>query len=206
MIADRLTMVGRRLALSLSLIFFAATVCVAQGTAAVEDPAHTQLRALRDGLLEAYGKKDAERMLSFLADDVVITVQNGEVLRGHAGVLAFHKRMSEGANRRVESENMRLDVDELSILYGGDTAIAFGNMNDHLKLQGGMEFDLLSRWTATAVRQGDQWKLASMHVSGNIFDNGVSALQIKWAGVKAGAAGLFAGLLIAMLFCKRRKA
>jgi hypothetical protein len=117
--------------------------------------------------------------------------------------------MSEGENRRVESQDMKLDVDELSTLYSGDTAVAFGDMKDHFKLMRGMEFDLQSRWTATLIKQAEGWKLAALHVSTNMFENGVSALLIKWAAIKTGIATLFVGLLCGLLAAtmwNRRKA
>jgi ketosteroid isomerase-like protein len=159
-----------------------------------EDPAHNELRALRDGLLDASKQKDVERMLTFLAEDVVIIVQNAEVVRGHDGVRDFHERMSVGDDRQVESIETDFSVDELSILYGGDTAVSYGSMNDHFKLRGGMEFDLYSRWTATLVKQDTSWKVAAFHVSTNMFDNSVSNLQSRWAAIKAGGATLVVGI------------
>jgi ketosteroid isomerase-like protein len=174
----------------------------------VENPAHNELRALRDGLLDAFEKKDIDRMLTYLTDNVVITVQNAEVVRGHDGVRKFHQRMSEGDNRLVESLKTNLEVDDLSILYNGDAAIAFGSMNDQFKLKRGMEFDLHSRWTATLVKQDGSWKVAAFHVSTNMFDNGVSNLLIKWATIKAGGIALAAGIVggvLGVLWWTRRK-
>ena len=107
--------------------------------------------------------------------------------------------MSEGDNRKVESLKSEFNVDALSILYAGDTAVAFGEMNDHFKLNRGMEFDLHSRWTSTLVKTDDKWKVAAFHVSTNMFDNGVSNLLIAWAGIKAGGIALAAGLLLGSL-------
>ncbi len=177
-------------------VCLAATMSYAQESATIsEDPVHTELRSLRDGLIGAFEKKDIDRMLSYLSDNVVITVQNAEVLRGHDEVRKFHQRMSEGDNRLVESLKTNLEVDDLSILYGGDTAIAFGSMNDQFKLKRGMEFDLQSRWTATCVKQEGGWQVAALHVSTNMFDNGVSNLLIKWAAIKASGIALAAGLI-----------
>jgi ketosteroid isomerase-like protein len=177
------------------------SVCWATWSAAqeaappAEDPAHNEIRAVRDGFLDAFEKKDIERMLSYLSENVVITVQNAEVLRGHDAVRGFHNRMSEGDERLVQELKTQFEVDELSILYGGDTAIAFGNMNDQFKLKRGMQFDLHSRWSATLVKPDNRWQVAAFHVSTNMFDNGVGNLLIKWAAIKAGAIALLGGLL-----------
>ena len=187
-----------------------ATSAVAQESAPLaEDPIHNELRALRDEFLDAFKKKDIDKMLSFLTNDAVLTVQNAETLRGHDAVRAFHERMSGGESPQVELLQTDFEVDDLSIIHGGDTAIAFGSMDDHFKLKTGMAFDLHSRWTATLVKKDDRWLLAAMQVSTNMFENGVSRLQTKWAATKAGGVALTLGLLVGVLggvWWKRRRA
>jgi hypothetical protein len=68
-------------------------------------------------------------------------------------------------------------------------------MDDHFELSNGLKFNLHSRWTATLVRQNDGWKIAAFHVSTNMFDNGVSDMQIKWASIKTGGIAAMAGIL-----------
>lgn len=174
-----------------------------------EHPAHNELRALRDDVLDALKKKDIDRMLSHMTDNVVITVQNGETLKGHDAVRKFHERMSGGDHPRVELLNSDFEVDDLSTLIGDDTAIASGKMDDHFKMSNGMSFDLHSRWTATLVKPADQWKVAAFQISTDMFDNGVSRLQIQWASVKMGGVGLAVGLIAGVLVgsaWRRRKA
>ena len=186
----------------------AASVLAQESTPAAEDAVHNELRALRSEFLDAFEKKDIDKMLTFLTDDVVITMQNADVLRGHDAVRAFHGRMSGGESPEVELLKTEFEVDDLSNIYGGDTAVAFGGMYDHFKLKSGMEFDLASRWTATLVKPDDRWLLAAFHISTNMFDNGVSNLQTKWAATKAGAVALVAGGLLGCLggiWWKRRR-
>src|SRR6266496_5164221 len=79
---------------------FCATVTLAQSTnAAPEDPAHQELRALRDGLLAAMNKSDLEASLAFLHTNCVITWHNAEVSRGHAGVRAYNDRVMKGPKK-----------------------------------------------------------------------------------------------------------
>jgi ketosteroid isomerase-like protein len=184
-----------------SIIAIYCACCVASAAAQPaaqpeENAAHKELRALRDDLLVAFKERNIDRMLSHFTDDVVITVQNGETLHGHDAVRAFHDRMSGGNEPQVELLNSDFEVDKLSTLYGETTAVASGLMRDHFKLRSGMSFDLHSRWTATLIKPADQWKLAAFQISTNMFDNGVSRLQIRWASIKMGAIGLAVGLLI----------
>jgi ketosteroid isomerase-like protein len=169
----------------------------------VEDPAHAELRALRDGLLDAVNKKDVNALLRLLHPDVVVTWQNAEVSRKPEGVRAYLARMLDGQDRIVDDFTTSVAVDELTILHGGDAGISFGTSRDHFKLRGGQSFDLNSRWTATVVRHEGRWVVASFHASVNLFDNpllvGAQRLAI---GGSAGA--LILGLVIGYVVARRR--
>lgn len=164
-----------------------------------EDPAHRQLRELRDRLVAAMNKGDIEASLKFLHTNVVITWHNAEVSRGHEGVRAYHNRVMTGPNKIVESFNCALNVDELTILYGGDTGISFGSSDEHFKLANGRDLDVKGRWTTTLVKEGDRWLVASLHASTNLFDNVLLSLAKKaawWAGILSLGAGAAAGFVI----------
>ena len=167
-----------------------------------EEEVHDQLRVLRDKAVEAFKERDMDTLLQCLTDDVAVVVQNGELYQGHEGVREFHKEMSEGDDRKVQSQETDFKVDELSTLYGEDTATAHGTIDDHFVLTRGMEFDLSSRWTATMVKQGDEWKVATFHVSTNMFDNGVMDQLMWWNSIKVGLIALLAGIVVAFVITK----
>lgn len=166
---------------------------------AAEDPAHNELRAVRDGLLAGMKKGDIEAQLAYLHTNVVVTWHNAEVSRGHEGVRKYLDRMLKGSNKVVEKFSADVTVDELSILYGGDTAIAFGSAQEHFTLAGGRQFDFTGRWSATLVKEGGKWLIANLHTSDNIFDNpllNAAKRMLVWAGIGAGIAGLLIGWLL----------
>jgi uncharacterized protein (TIGR02246 family) len=198
-----------RLSACLCCVWFVTLAAAQENAPSAEDPVHDELRAFRDEFLDAFKKKDIDTMLSLVTNDVVITVQNADTLRGRDAVRAFHEQMSGGEKPQVELLNSDFEVDDLSIIHGGDAAIAFGEMDDHFKLRTGMEFDLHSRWTATLIKQDGRWMLAAFQISTNMFDNGVSRLQTKWAVVKSGGIALAIGLLCGVvggIWWKRRSA
>jgi ketosteroid isomerase-like protein len=195
-------------------VCLAATACAQpaatpeQPAATSEDPAHTELRKVRDGLVKAVEERNIEGVLSYLHPNVVVIWQNGEVSRGHAGVREYYTRMLVGEKRIVESIKSNAKVADLALLYGGDTALAWGTLNDDFKLTDGMEFHLTSYWTATLVRENGRWVLASFHASNNVFDNSVLHLAVRkvsmWAGGIGAAVGAFVALLIALMLKRRR--
>jgi ketosteroid isomerase-like protein len=169
-----------------------------------DEAAHNELRALRDGLIDAMNKGDIDRELAFMHPNVVVTWHNAEVSRGRDGVRAYLTRMLSGPNKVVSSYSATVDVDELTILYGASTGISFGSAIEHFKLNDGRMLDLPARWSATVVKDGDKWLVASLHASDNLFDNPLLALAKRtayWAGGAALVVGLIAGFAIG----RRRK-
>lgn len=171
---------------------------------AQEDPAHNELRAMRDGFLAAMNRGDLDTQLTFLHPNVVVTWHNAEVSRGRDGVRAYLDRMLRGPEKRVEKFGAELNVDELSILYGGDTAIAFGSAQEHFTLTSGRAFDFTGRWSATMVREDGKWLVANLHTSDNLFDNPLLN-QVRAALPWAGGGGLLAGALSGWLLGRRRR-
>jgi ketosteroid isomerase-like protein len=172
---------------------------------ATEDPAHHELRALRDGLLDAIKKGDIERELTYLHPNVVVTWQNAEVSRGRDGVRAYLNRMLNGPTKIVSDYQLDLNVDELTILYGGDTGISFGGSREHIGLATGTNIDYPARWSATLVKEDGKWLVASLHASTNLFENPFLATTKRLMYIGC-AVALVVGLLVGWLVGRRRKA
>ena len=58
-----------------------------------DEAVHNELRALRDGLIDAMNKGDIDRELAYMHPNVVVTWHNAEVSRGRDGVRAYLTRM-----------------------------------------------------------------------------------------------------------------
>lgn len=162
---------------------------------------HDEIRALRDGLLAAIKKKDADAIISFLHPDVVLTVQDGEELkaiRKHDGARAYLERTLTGPQPGVKRFEPEVNVDELTMLYGDNMGIAFGSSRDHYTLADNSEFTVPTRWSATLVKHDGKWKVANLQVSSNPFDNAVLSSVTRWIYWVAGGAAVV-GLLVGVL-------
>jgi len=149
-------------------------------------------------------KGDIERELTFFHPNAVVTWHNAEVSRGRDGIRKYLTRMLQGPNKAVDSFNAEVNVDELTILYGGDTGVAFGSAVEHFKMASGRNFDLPARWSATMVKEDGRWLIANLHASDNLFDNPLldsAKRTIGWTG----AIGLAVGLAIGLLIGRRRR-
>jgi ketosteroid isomerase-like protein len=200
-------------------LFLATSASHAQSTSAPlsSEATHVELRALRDALLEAWQHRDLDAMLTHVAPNVVVTWQNGEVSRGANGVRNFYNQVLNGPDKVVSTIASTLKVDELSILYGDETAIAFGSIHDDITLNhsiaraaflgSGDVLALDSRWTATLVKLDGRWKVAGYHVSTDAFSNPILSMAItagKRSALLAGVGGLIVGALIVWFFLRRR--
>jgi len=167
---------------------------------AAEEPAHNELRALRAAIIDAITKGDLDGVLRHVHTNVVVTWQNNEVCRGHQGLRDFFNRTGK---QTFKGYKVPPTPDELTILHGGDTGVSFGQTIARYTLFG-QEHELQSRWTATLVKENGQWLLASYHISMNVLDNplfNAAKRGLYWA--VAGA--LLAGLVVGILFGKRRR-
>ena len=186
-----------RMSLACLLVLFAALVRLPAQPAS--DATHNELRALRDGLLDAINKGDVEKQMSFLHPDVVITWHSAEVSRGRDGVRKYYHRMTSGADKVIENYHAEVTVDELTALHGETTGIAFGSAIEQFKLVHRAGFELNGRWTATLVKENGRWLVAAVHLSSNLFDNTVLNLTRKstyWVGGISLVGGLLAGFFV----------
>ncbi len=163
---------------------------------------HTEIRAMRDGLLNAIKAKDADAILAHLHPDVVLTTQDGKnlaMIRKHAGVREYLERMLTGPKANIKSLQPTVTVDENTMLLGDETGIAFGHSADRYVLTDGNEFELPTRWSATLVKHEGRWKIVNLQTSTNLFDNPVLrtvARQTYWAGGVALIVGFLAGIAV----------
>lgn len=167
---------------------------------------HNELRALKAGLVEAVNEQDIDKMLSFLAEDVVATWQNSEVFRGHEGVREFFGRVQEASKKTFLGYAVPPTPDDLTILYDNRTGISFGSSTGRYKVAG-MQFEMENRWSATLVKQGGRWLVASYHVSTNLLDNPVlnaAKSTMIWGIGIAFLAGLVVSLLVVKLLARKK--
>jgi len=172
-----------------------------------EEADREQLRLLREALTEAVIAGDVEKQIEYVRADVVTIWQNNQVARGHDGLREFLSDINSGAENIFQGYSVRPTSDEVMILPGGNTAIAYGKSVPHYKWLG-MEFDLENRWTATLLKADDQWKIATYHVSGNLVDNPVLTAaknSVYWVAAIALVIGLLLGAVGSKLVQKKRE-
>lgn len=180
-------------------VLIALYALVAQPVGAQENPAHAEIRTMRDGAIAAFVARDKDALLGYFTDDMVFTAMNNEVVRGREEAADYYDRMLEGSRSLVEEMSVDFAVDDLTTLHAGDgMGVAAGDVTTAFDMRAGLSFSVPLRWTATLVEEGDDWKIAALHFSANMFDNPLDSgvrryLWLMLAG--AALAGLVLGLL-----------
>ena len=178
----------------------------AQESSAMDSNTEQAITRLRQGLVDSFNHDDIDKLLTYLDTNAVVTWQNGEVCEGTEAVKAYYQRMMEGEHPVVSK--VTADPEILGRHLQGDWAVSWGILNDHFVLNDGRDLPLNSRFTATIVRRGNEWKVAAFHVSVNAFDNPIMMLAVKKTALIMGGAGALLGLIIGVLVMRllRRKA
>lgn len=167
---------------------------------------HNELRALRDGIIEAFNKlgvsgkeEDLEAVLRYVHKDLVLNAMNGDTSVGHDGIRQYFRKTMVGPNRTVQKVYHEFTVAALSILHGDDTAIAYGSTLGKYSLTGGLDFDVNAIWLCTMVKERGKWLVASFQFAPSIFDNPIAnKLQrtVYWGVGIAAVIGIALGTLL----------
>ena len=168
-----------------------------------EEVLHQELREVRDAMQNALNERQLDGLLEHVADNVVFTTMNGDRVIGKEGIRQYFMQMLEGPDAVVKNVTAKFEVESLSHLYHGDTAVAFGHSADRYELADGSAWTVNPQWSATLVRENNRWKIANFHYSVNMFDNPIINAQRKWL-FGGGVAVTLLALGIGFVLGKRR--
>ncbi|MEM9192035.1 MAG: nuclear transport factor 2 family protein [Myxococcota bacterium] len=174
-----------------------------------EEAIHDDLRQLRDQSLEAIEQGDFDALAEHIHPNIVLTAENGTVVRGRDAIQSFYEETLLADDSFLETFEVRdFEVDELSIIYGGDTAIAFGSAKLHYVPRAGSPLTEAGRWSATMVKEDDRWLLANFQTTVDFTSSEFVGAAVTQSSYLAGGAGAVLGLLLGagvMALLRRRK-
>jgi uncharacterized protein (TIGR02246 family) len=146
--------------------------------------------------------QDVERMVAQMTPDATVTWLNGEVSRGPDEIRAYYHRMVKGPERILDKYTTAAKLGAHARFFG-DVAVADGTMQDAFYPVARKPFKLSSNWTSTSTKINGEWKVASLHLSANVFNNDLLD-EAKSAAWLAAAGGALGGLALAGVACWRR--
>ena len=168
----------------------------------VED--RKQLLHLMAEVEAGINEQNIERMLAQMEDSATVTWLNAEVSRGKADIKAYYQRMVGGEGAILKRYLTKAKLGAPAKFYG-DIAVADGTTADEFFPWKRGVFKFNSNWSGTMVKVEGQWKLASLHLSTNVFNNPLldEYKEMLWyIGLGAFGAGLILMFLI-MHFARR---
>src|SRR5215467_11495627 len=88
---------------------------------------HEELRAVKQRLVDAVNKKDADALFAEMSPDIRFTAMNNDHVHGFKDGRAYYDRMMNGANKFLNDLSMTSDVDDIATLYANNqVAVATG--------------------------------------------------------------------------------
>jgi len=167
------------------------------------DPAVDRHAADRQQLLKIFAEiegsinsQSLERMAAQMDPGVTVVWANAEVSRSPAEVLDYYDRMVKAKGRILTKYLTKAQLHgHARFLGNGDVAIANGSMEDEFFPIIRGPFKLSSKWTTTAAKVNGEWRVVSLHLSANVFNN-VLLDEAKRALLYAVAGGLAAGVVL----------
>ena len=168
---------------------------------------HDELRALLKTFTHAFNTRELEPLLPYLHRNFSVTMVNQDVVNNPGELKAYLDKQLDAPGSLIKDVKIEPHADTPTEFYEGRIGVNRGGSTDTYTLKDGRVIVLMTRWTGTAIKEGDKWKVLSAHIGLNIIDNPIlDAMQtIKWvwSAVAAGI-GLVVGVLGTLLI-KRRK-
>lgn len=161
-------------------------------------PDRSQLKNLLSMIESALNQADIEQLTAHLHKDVVVTFLNAEVARGIPAVRTYFAKIMSGDNAILADYHTQAKISAPAVFFG-NVALAQGTAQDEFTLANGHMIPVNTLWSATIVKQGEQWKVAQLHFSSNLFDNALldsAEKSIIVVSIIAAIAGLFIGFFI----------
>lgn len=138
--------------ISLLLLLFGSVFCFAQEKL---DPASQKILALEKEWNTAYRQGDVDKMNSLLADDFIITIEDGRTF-SKSGYIAFN------GNSQVHVDVS--EMSELKVRLHGDAAVVTGAYHEK-GTDKGKPYEYHDRLTDVWMDFGGKWQLIVSHYS-----------------------------------------
>mgnify|MGYP003573432784 CR=1 FL=1 len=167
---------------------------------------HDQLRALLKRGAEALNTRQLDTMAPYLHPEFTLVTVDNHKLKGIAGLQGYLSDLFDGETPMLKSIEVRPEADELTTFLDDDSGIVYGTSNVRYTFSEGDVREMTSRWSAVVQKDGENWKLVSVHFSANLLDNpviDVAKNTAKRMMIIIGGVGLAAGLAIGVLLRRR---
>jgi len=132
------------------------------------------------------------------APDIVITLHHGVTLKGWPSIRSYMQQLLHGDGVVLTKFQSRIQTD-LTWVVSPSVVIVHGTSLDNFAFSDGLAFELTSHWSMTLIPVESSWKIQSLQVAENLFENPLLASASK--GMEfTGIAGFILGLVASWIF------
>jgi hypothetical protein len=154
------------------------------------------LLAVHRELSNAVNTVNVEKAISLIDNRVVFVNIPGTVTIGHEGIRRYFDIMLLAKNAYLRSASFDFEVDGEPVIIDQKFAIAHGHSVNHYQFAAGGTLDLPVNWSASMIKNDGKWKVVSLHVAGNVFNNPLMA-KAYWIMIILGIISL---IIVAFVF------
>ena len=192
------SMLPRAIAGVLVLSLAVLSTAVAQESAGREAD-HEALRALARNVTDAMNAQDLEALFASLSDDFVYTSSDQTRITSRKEFEDYYHGLFKAPDALLKSILVKPEALTKTMFLSENVGYCYGSADETYTTSDDRIADFKSHWTATVVREGGEWKLATVHIGINFLDNvyvsRISGSIAKWAGLMA-IAGLVLGFVL----------
>lgn len=150
--------------------------------AAEDKQDHDQLRALLGTFTQAFNSRNLDPLLPHLHPNFTVTMVNQDVVTNPSELKGYLEKQFSGPNPLIKDVKIKPEADILTVFVNGKVGINRGSSVDTYTLPDGRVVTLKTRWTGTAIKDGDTWKVLNAHIGLNAIDNPIldAMEKLKW--------------------------
>lgn len=166
---------------------------------------HDELRALLKTFAEAFNTRNLDPLTPHLHKNFTVTMINQDLVTNPSELKGYLDKQFTGPGAILKDVKIKPDADIPAIFLDGRIGINRGSSVDTYALRDGRVFTLNTRWTGTAIKEDDKWKVLNAHIGLNIIDNPIldAMEKMKWMWAAGGLVlGLIAGFFGARMMRK----
>lgn len=198
---------GKVVAVLFGILFHVGSV-LAQESQRSPDPSRDEdrkaLLAIMADVEQGINDGDIDRMAKHMDESGIVTWLNAEVSKGPEGVRDYYNRMVGTGPDTILSKYVTHPKNEGPARFYGDVAVVNGVTLDEFTPHRRSVFKFDSRWTSTLVKRDGVWKIATLNLNTNTFNN-VLIHELQSMNYWFAGGGVLGGLMLAGIVGVLRK-
>ena len=175
------------------LFIFFLPISVNSATDTGTEADHEQLREMLVLVTEAINSGEPTQLDQYLHKDFAVTLMTQEVMTQQKPIKHYFDKWFNKEGSLIKSMMTDPEASIRTNIYDGKFGMVYGTTVDTYGLKDGREFSFNAGWTATLIKEENEWKLLALHVGVNPINNPLINGYRSWMGL--GGVGIEIGRL-----------